>query len=130
MRTVAGGITEVDYVYFTWGPFFDAENYEEGKTKAELKSFWKKNRMAIMDRYFRDRRHAGQRPWPVFEWDLEPEYPRLKVGTKEWWGPWENGGMPKKPNISDVMETDEDYLARLGLLEPWEVEAKNANKPK
>jgi hypothetical protein len=126
--TGAGGITEADYYYFAWGPFFDAENYETGKTKTGLKAFWKKHREAILDRYFRDGRHAGQRPWPIIEWELEPKHPRLKVGTQEYWGPWQKGGQPKKPEILDVMETDEEYLERLGLLEGWEITALKRGK--
>jgi len=128
MRTAAGGITEADYIYFTWGDFFCAESYEEGKTKSELKSFWKKNRAAILDRYFAEGRHSGQRPWPFWEWEM-PE-PRLKVGTVEHWPPWGKDGPPKKPEIHDVYEEDFDYLKRLGLLEPWEMEVDHADKPK
>jgi len=118
-RMSAGGITETDFIYFTWGSFFDAEDYEQGKTKDELKAFWKKHRAAILERYCFGGRHAGQRPWPFWEWEM-PE-PRLKVGTQEYWGPWTKNGPPKKAEILDVMEDDEAYLKRVGLLEEWEL---------
>lgn len=116
----ADGISEADYVYFTWGDFFEAQGYKEGKAEAELKTFWRAHRQAIMDRYFREGRHAGQRPWPFWEWEM-PE-PRLKVGTHEYWGPWTKDGPPKEPEILDVFEDDEVYLRRVGLLENWELE--------
>lgn len=115
----AGGITEADFIYFTCGSFFDAEDYEVGKTKEELKAFWKKHREAILERYFSDRRHAGQRPWPFWEWEMPEE--RRKVGTQEYWGCWGKDGPPKKAKILDVFESDEAYLKRLGLLEEWEL---------
>ena len=77
----AGGITEIDYTYFTFGAFFDAEDYELGKTKEDLKAFWNKHRQAIMDRYLEENRlkgngWEGRRPWPFFEWDMtEPRLP-------------------------------------------------------
>lgn len=126
-RTRTGlGITESDYLYYTWGTFFEAENYEEGKTKAELKAFWEKHRQAILARYFAEGRHPGQRPWPVWKWELTE--PRLKVGTEEFWGGWTKNGPPAAPEIFDVMESDEEYLERLGLLEEWEKDALKKGK--
>lgn len=57
--TWAGGITEADYIYFTWGDFFEAEGYTEGKTEAELKAFWHEHKEAIMARFYQDEK---QRP--------------------------------------------------------------------
>ena len=65
----AGGITEVDYIYFTFGDFFDAEDYEIGKSEEELKSFWLKHREKIMERYRREYPDPSFIPWSVKRWD-------------------------------------------------------------
>lgn len=117
----SGGITEVDYLYFSSGPFFDAEDYEKGKTENELKAFWKKHRALILDRYLKEMRlkgWKGSRPWPVWEFDLTEQ--RLRTEPKEFDSQrvWD-----RQRGVFDWVETDFEYLERLGLLEPWEIEA-------
>lgn len=119
--TEAGGITHADYIYFTWGAFFDAENYENGKTKEEIRAFWKKNRAAIMAAYLeknKEKKLKGDRPWPFWEWEA-PE-PRRKIGKRSYYTPYPD----QKEYYADVYEDDFDYLKRLGLLEPWEKKEK------
>lgn len=113
--TEAGGITYADYIYFTSGPFFDAENYEQGKTKADLVKFWKTHRETILARYFTEQRNPGQRPWPMWEWELTK--PRLITEANKFTSMrvWD-----RQRKVYDFVETDFDYLKRLGLLEPWE----------
>ena len=98
-RVSSAGITKSDYIYFSSGDFFEAENYAEGKTEEELKAFWNKHRHAIIERYLEEERlrgHKGSRPWAFWQWDqTEPRLP---------------------------LETDYAYLKRLGLLESWEIE--------
>ncbi len=50
------------------GPFFEAEDYEAGKTEEELKAFWFKHRAAILTRY---QAEEGGNPWPVEKWEGE-----------------------------------------------------------
>jgi hypothetical protein len=69
-RAGAGGITEADYIYFTWGDFFEAEGYADGKTEEELKAFWLKHRAAIMARYEAED-HQEPDPWPVEKWGVK-----------------------------------------------------------
>lgn len=119
-----GGIAHAAYIYYTWGPFFDAEDYEQGKTKAELKEFWKTHRETILARYLEENRRKGlPGRRPDYFWQ-EINEARLKIGEEKYWPPWGPTGPPKEPKIIDVMESDFNFLSRLGLLEPWELEAK------
>lgn len=122
-QSTSGGITEADYIYFTCGAFFDAENYGDGKTQDELRAFWKTHRAAIMQRYLaqeKSRLHLGHRPWPIWEWELME--PRLKTAAREYTSVkvWN-----RQAKVYDWVETDIEYLARLGLLEPWERNEKS-----
>jgi hypothetical protein len=125
-RLSSSGITETDYLYFAFGPFFDAEDYEVGKSEEELKAFWMKHRKAILERYSERNRLKGK-GWegcrPRYFW-AELTEPRLPVDMtlvdNELWN-------LKKVGF-DGLEADYAYLKRLGLLEPWELEAENADK--
>jgi hypothetical protein len=111
----------VDYLHFSAGPFFDAENYEVGKTQDELHTFWLSHRVAILSRFSEENRAkgpgwAGIRPWPFYE--LEDRAPRLKTAPKEFdsqkvWDP--------QRHVHDWVESDIEYLGRLGLLQEWEL---------
>jgi hypothetical protein len=117
-----GGVTEIDYLYYTYGDFFEAEGYTDGKSKAELLSFWQKHREAIMQRYMSELQargplSAGVRP--SYYW-AEIKKPRLKTGTRQHGRPWPDRNL----YVEDVYETDLQYLRRLNLLQDWELEAK------
>jgi len=118
-----GGFTETDYVYFSTGTFFEAENYELGKSQDELRTFWHTHREAILSRFSEENRAkgpgwAGIRPWPF--WELEDRAPRLKTAPKEFDSQkvWD-----RQRRVYDWIEMDLPYLKRLGLLELWEIEA-------
>jgi len=64
-----GGISEADYIYFSAGPFFEAENYEDGKSEEELRAFWLEHREAIIERHHHEYPHHGD-PWPVEKWEV------------------------------------------------------------
>ena len=113
----AGGITEADYVFFSFGDFFEGEDWAKGKSEKEIEEFWKAHRGAIMDRYFSENRARGpgSRPWPFWKWEMTE--PRRGTEPKEF----------KSQKVWDHhlrefawVETDLEYLKRLGLLEPWE----------
>lgn len=115
----AGGLTERDYTYFSFGDFFEAENYADGKSEGELKAFWNKNKRAIMKRFMNEnclRGHKGRRPWPYWKWDMtEPRLPvDMRLADNELYDNTKVG--------SDGFEADYAYLKRLGLLETWEME--------
>ncbi len=119
-QVTSSGITEADYIYFTWGAFFEAENYEDRKTKDDLKAFWKAHRTAIMERYNAEekaQRHFGHRPWPIWKWELTE--PRLITEANNFKSMkvWD-----RQRQVYDWVETDLEYLKRLGLLEAWELE--------
>jgi hypothetical protein len=122
----AGGISEADYVYFTSGDFFEAENYEIGKSEEELRMFWEKHRQAILERYMNEMRAKGwiaNRPW--YFWKVDMVESRLKTPPGEFDAQkvWDH-----HRNIYNWVETDFAYLKRLGLLEPWELESKKVAK--
>jgi hypothetical protein len=124
MKRGAEGVSEDAYEYYTFGPFFDGEDWAKNKTPDELQAFWNKHRQAIMDRYLADMRRrgwAGHRP-DHFWSDLKE--PRLKTGTREYYKTWPD----REKYIADVFETDYEFLKRLGLLEPWELESKKVAK--
>jgi hypothetical protein len=68
----------------------------------------------------RDRKQPFQRP-NIYLAELEAEHPRRKTGIHKWYGPVRPDG-GDRTKTEDVYETDEEYLSRLGLLEPWEKE--------
>jgi hypothetical protein len=53
-RTGAGGLSEVAFLYFGSGPFFEAEDFEEQTTEAERKAIWLRHREAIIARWHRE----------------------------------------------------------------------------
>ena len=117
----AGGISEADYVYFTSGDFFEAENYEIGKSEEELRAFWNAHRKTIMERYSEENRRKGKgweanRPW--YFWKVDAVEPRLKTppGDFEACKVWDH-----HRNIYSWVETDFAYLKRLNLLQDWEL---------
>jgi len=114
------GITDVDYLYYSKGDFFEAEDYASGKSQEELRAFWDKNRETIMGRYMeanRQRGWAGKRPWPFWKWDMpEPQRP-VPPGDYESQKVYDH-----QKGIHDWVENDAQYLGRIGLLEPWEKE--------
>ena len=119
----SGGFTETEYLFYSLGAFFDAEDYETGKTKEELKAFWMKHRSAIMARYLEENRAKGPgwegiRPWAF--WELEDREPRRKTTPKEFSSQrvWDH-----QRRVHDWVETDIAYLRCLNLLAPWELAA-------
>ncbi|MBW2638201.1 MAG: hypothetical protein JRC86_11930 [Deltaproteobacteria bacterium] len=53
------------------------------------------------------------------EW--EKRKPRKKIGIEKWLE-LQKGPEPRKWGIENIYEDNGQYLARLGLLEPWEIE--------
>ena len=117
----SGGISDVDFLFFTWGPFFEAENYEDGKSEKDLRSFWDKHKKTIMERYLKENREKGKgwegcRPWPFWKWEMSSPQMEFSPGDgslKVW---------NHQLNIYGFFENDFEYLARLNLLEAWELE--------
>lgn len=56
--------------------------------------------------------------------ELEEKHPRRKTGKEGYFKPWTKDGPDLKEYFEPIYETDFQYLKRLGLLEPWEMEAK------
>ena len=77
-----------------------------------------------MSRFLDENRERGP-GWegrrPEYFWQ-EIREPRRQIGTEEFWGPWTAGGPPKEPEILPVYESDYQFLNRLGMLLPWEIE--------
>jgi len=117
-RVSTGGITEIDYEYYTFGPFFEAEDYENGKTKEELKAFWQAHRKAIMDRYMEENRLKGLKAVrPSFFWDdITAPQRKTPPGEFEATKVWDH-----QRKVYDWVENDFDLLKRLNLLEDWEL---------
>jgi hypothetical protein len=80
--------------------------------------FWRENKAEIMVEYLKEikrRNRPFKRPYLYF-WELEEKNPRLPmVWYEEHTGEW------------DDEECDEEYLLRLGLLEPWEKKLLSGN---
>lgn len=113
-----GGISEADYIFFTWGDFFDAEGYREGKTEDQLRDFWKRHETAILARYMAEQerqKHPARRLWAWWKWSSPG--PKLITGKRECYGPYPDF----ERRVMDIEEADEAYLRRHGLLETWEV---------
>ena len=120
-----GGITEIDYLYYSCGSFFQAESYENGKSKVELRDFWIKNSSLIMTRYMEEahaKNHPGCRPWAWWKWSMPEAQRPVPAGKFSAQRVWDH-----QRNEFDWVETDLEYLKRLGLLEPWEKEVDNAH---
>jgi hypothetical protein len=121
-REAVDGLSEVAYLYFTFGPFFEAEGFADGKTPQELRGLWRRHRSAIMARYMAENRAKGP-GWegirPDMFWE-ELEEPRRKTAPGEFSSQkvWDH-----QRRVHDWVETDLAYLRRLGLLEPWELAA-------
>jgi hypothetical protein len=119
-RSTTAGIGEADFEFFTAGDFFEAEGYADDKTEDELKSFWIKHRSTIMERYLdnnRLKKRIADRPWSFWKWDApEPqkEIAPMKSDSQRRWDHQRHGYF--------WVEDDIEYLSRLGLLEPWELE--------
>jgi hypothetical protein len=118
---VAEGLSEAAYEFYTFGPFFDGEEWAAVKAEAELDAFWKAHREAIMSRFLKDLRLKGV-GWegnrPDFFW-REIKEKRRKTGTREYFKPWGD----REKHYADVFETDFEFLKRLNLLESWELNA-------
>ena len=118
-RTGVKGISEIDFLYYSWGPFFEAEDYEDEKSEKDLRSFWDKHKKAIMERYLKEnceKSFKGVRPWPFWKWDMAEPQREFSPGdgsVRVW---------NHQLNIYGFFETDFAYLERLDLLETWEKE--------
>lgn len=119
-RVSSAGITEADFIYFSWGDFFEAENYADGKTEEDLKAFWKAHRESIMTRYMEENRLKGRkagRPWAFWDYDMSEPQRKTPPGEFDSQKVWDH---QKRDN--SWVENDFDYLKRLNLLEQWEIE--------
>jgi hypothetical protein len=118
-RSRVGELSEIAYLYYTFGDFFEAEDYEDGKSESELKSFWDKHKNAIMERYLKEnceKSFKGVRPWSFWKWEMSEPQGEFSPGdgsVKIW---------NHQLNIYGFFENDFEYLARLNLLEAWELE--------
>jgi hypothetical protein len=115
-RLLAGGITQVEYLFFSFGPFFEAEDYEVGKTEEELKTFYQKHRDTIMERFFRENSGAGKRPWSFWEYDMPEPQRKTLPAELDSHRVWDH-----RAKKYDWVEGEIEYLKRLGLLEAWEL---------
>jgi len=118
------GLSEDAYIFFKWDGTL-SNGFADGKTKDEISAFWREHRGAIMARYLSDLRvkgpgFAGKRPSFYFD-ELEQKKPRRKTGKETWVGPCLSDGGDREIT-DDVFETDFQYLKRLKLLEPRELE--------
>ena len=123
------GVTEAMYVFFKWAGtlsndygirFFDLPDPERGEA---ICAEWQKHRAVLIARYaaeMRDRGQVGRRLRHHVE-ELEAQHPRRKTGTARWIGPVRSDGGDRMVTET-VYETDLQYLKRLGLLEPWELQ--------
>jgi len=68
--TWGDGITEAEYIFFTWGDFFEAEDFAKGKTEDELFALWLKHRAAILERFHAEA-GADFIPWAIEKWGAE-----------------------------------------------------------
>lgn len=103
-----------------------SENPMPGINPAE---YWKKHKDEIMQIFMAKKRAWGKEIADRPEWyfrDLEKEHPRLKLFDREWHSARTSAGAGKW-EIEEVFETDREYLARLGLLEDWELKFINNN---
>lgn len=87
-------------------------------------TYWRRHRAAIQAANSRQCQAAGklaQRPYPLLL-ELEARHPRRVVRVEKYWPPWTAAGPPKAQESEPILENDAEYLARLGLLEAWELE--------
>ena len=120
------GLSNQAYVYYKWSGTI-GNGFSDGKTQEEILEFWREHRDEIMKLYLEDLKKKGagwesMRPRFYFN-ELEEKRPRRKTGKKKWIGPVRSDD-GDRTIIDDKFETDFQYLKRLGLLEPWELELK------
>lgn len=130
MQIEIGGVPEVIYQTFTsfHGYLLGLDDgWHHEHNEEEHRAAWAKYREAILARDQAENeacgRRIGRRSWAYFQYDLEPVHPRVVVGKEKYHAPWGDGTPVERPNGKDVYEDDAQYLARLGLLYEWEIDA-------
>ncbi len=122
---------EAAAAYFRFGYLLAGQkNFGTGKTRRELLDFWTRHRREILaanNRQCEALKKPFSRPWPFMD-ETEKAHPRLQVGIVEWWGPWTASGAPTEPESEAEFENDQEFLTRLGLAEPWELETLRKGK--
>ncbi len=121
----AAGLTEAALSYFWWEGTIPNNAWAKGKTEAEILSFWKIHRRAILDWYIEKNRLRKGEPGkrPEFFWE-ELKATRKKIGKLGYFKPWTSTGPDLKEYFEIIYEEDYDFLKRLNLLEGWEKTAK------
>ncbi len=98
--------------------------------EAELKKLWRRHRKAFMQQWSERMQQDGipaKRPWGW--WLIEARDLRLRITDD---ADLEPGVPPAEylpADVADHYESNAAYLYRLGLLEPWEIEALDAAQP-
>ena len=116
---VNSGFTEVDFLFFTFGAFFEAEGYADGKSDQQLLLFWRKHEKAMLARYMtecRSRNHACQRPTSWWAASMPEPQRKIEPGEFDAQQNWDH-----QRRCFDWVESDAEYLKRLNLLEDWEI---------
>lgn len=124
-RGDGAGFSEVDYLFYVYGPYFEAENYADNKSEEELRAFWRKHERPMLARYMtecRSRNHACQRPTSWWAASMPEPQRKIEPGEFDAQQNWDH-----QRHCYDWVESDAEYLKRLGLLEPWEI--ATLNKP-
>ena len=107
----------------------------ETHSDKEVLKAWKRYKKAILRTDLAQNREWGKparRPWLYLE-ELEEKFPRLVLERIEFFRPWDANGPQTDAEVEEILESDAEYLRRLGKLEPWELEIlenRNASKPK
>ncbi len=60
------GVAEVVYLFFAFGPFFEAENFADDKSKEELEALWTNHRGAIAARWAVENPARVFNPWTAW----------------------------------------------------------------
>lgn len=114
------GVSDNAFQYYNCGDFFGGEDWAEGKSEEELRAFWDEHKKVIIARCLEENKKRGwvaNRPWVWWIWEMvEPQRP-VPPGQFEANKVWDH----KKREFGWV-ESDFEYLKRLNLLEPWELE--------
>lgn len=126
-RSRTGGDAEIEAAayYFRFGYLLGgAETWGSGKTEKEIMAFWRANKTAILAADDETRRKLKKpffRCYPLLD-ELEAQHPRKQTGKESYTRFWREGPEGQKVFTEPVFETDQEYLTRLGLLEPWEID--------
>jgi len=84
----------------------------------KTKLLWRLHKADVMSEFKQDIKNAGRRPWAFWQFDMPEPFAVTHIERQV-------NNFDGSVTETCFYESKADYLVRLGLLEPWEIEAMN-----